>query len=116
MDGAYNLAFRTKRSFQPTFMYRALSGGEADVISAFSSDGRIAADQLVVLSDPKGAIPPYDAVILISPKRAGDKRLVEALRPLVGAITVEAMRAANYSVDRDTGKVTPAQAARTLAQ
>ena len=116
VDGAYNLAFRTKRSFQPTFMYRALSGGEADVISAFSSDGRIAADQLVVLSDPKGAIPPYDAVILISPKRAGDKRLVEALRPLVGAITVEAMRAANYSVDRDTGKVTPAQAARTLAQ
>jgi osmoprotectant transport system permease protein len=46
--------------------------GEADVISAFSSDGRIAADDLVVLGDPKGALPPYDAVILLSPKRAGD--------------------------------------------
>lgn len=115
VDAAYGLKFRNKRSFQPTFMYRALSGGDADVISAFSSDGRIAADKLIVLADPKGAIPPYDAVILISPKRASDKRLIDALRPLVGAIPVETMQAANYSVDRDTGKATPAQAARTLA-
>ncbi|WP_397421831.1 ABC transporter permease/substrate-binding protein [Phenylobacterium sp.] len=114
VDAAYRLNFKAKRSFQPTFMYRALSGGEADVISAFSSDGRIAADQLVVLSDPRGAIPPYDAVILVSPKRAGDRRLIEALRPLIGAIPVGAMQAANYSVDRDTGKVTPVAAARTL--
>ena len=95
-------------------MYRALSGGEADVISAFSSDGRIAADHLVILSDPKGAIPPYDAVELISPKRAHDQRLLAALRPLIGKISVEAMQAANYSVDRDQGKVSPAQAARAL--
>ncbi|HEY0647299.1 glycine betaine ABC transporter substrate-binding protein [Phenylobacterium sp.] len=114
VDAAYGFSFRTERSFQPTFMYRALASGDADVISAFSSDGRIAADRLVVLADPKGAIPPYDAVILISPKRAGDRRLVEAMRPLVGAISVEAMRAANYSVDRDAGKVTPAEAARSL--
>jgi osmoprotectant transport system permease protein len=97
-------------------MYRALAAGDADVISAFSSDGRIAADRLVVLSDPKGAIPPYDAVILISPKRAHDRRLIEALRPLVGSISVEAMRAANFSVDRDAGKVTPAEAATGLAR
>ena len=116
VDTAYGFRFRSQRSFQPTFMYRALSGGEADVISAFSSDGRIAADRLVVLTDPKGAIPPYDAVILVSPKAAKDPRLVDALRPLVGAVPVEAMRAANYSVDRDAGKVTPAQAARTLEQ
>ena len=116
VDAAYGLAFKAKRSFQPTFMYRALSGGEVDVISAFSSDGRISADKLVVLSDPRGAIPPYDAVILISPKRAKDTRLIEALKPLVGSISVEAMRAANYSVDRDAEKVTPSQAAKTLAK
>jgi osmoprotectant transport system permease protein len=114
VDTAYGFTFRAERSFQPTFMYRALSSGEADVISAFSSDGRIAADRLVVLSDPRGAIPPYDAVILVSPKRANDQRLLDALRPLVGAISVEAMRAANYSVDRDTRKATPAEAARAL--
>jgi osmoprotectant transport system permease protein len=111
---AYGLNFKSQRSYQPTFMYRALMGGDADVISAFSSDGRIAADHLVVLSDPKAAIPPYDAVVLISPKRAGDRRLLAALQPLVGRISVEAMREANYSVDRDRQKRSPAEAARAL--
>src|SRR5436190_155826 len=114
VDTAYDLGFKAERSFQPTFMYRALASGDVDVISAFSSDGRIAADKLVVLSDPKGAIPPYDAVVLISPKRANDRRLIEALRPLIGRLSVEDMRAANYSVDRDAGKVTPGEAARAL--
>lgn len=116
VDSAYGFSFRSERAYQPTFMYRALAGGEADVISAFSSDGRIAADNLVVLTDPKGAIPPYDAVILISPKAAADPRLVAALRSLVGNVPVEAMRAANYSVDRDKGKSSPAEAARALEQ
>lgn len=114
VESAYGLTFRNARSYQPTFMYRALAGGEADVISAFSSDGRIAADRLVVLSDPRGAIPPYDAVVLVSPQRADDPRLVAALRPLIGQIPVEAMRAANYSVDRDSGKASPGEAARKL--
>ncbi|HEX7758558.1 MAG TPA: ABC transporter permease/substrate-binding protein [Caulobacteraceae bacterium] len=114
LRAAYGLQFRRQTTYQPTFMYRAVGDGEADVISAFSSDGRIAADRLIVLADPKGAIPPYDAVILISPKRAGDTRLRAALAPLVGRIPVEAMREANYSVDRDQDKATPAQAARAL--
>jgi osmoprotectant transport system permease protein len=111
---AYGLSFAGQRAYQPTFMYRALAAGDVDVISAFSSDGRIAADRLVLLSDPKAAIPPYDAVVLVSPRRAQDARLLAALRPLVGAISVQAMQAANYSVDRDAGKLTPAAAARSL--
>ena len=114
VEGAYGLKYKTKKSYQPTYMYRALMGGEADVISAFSSDGRIAADKLTILTDPKGAIPPYDAVVLISPKRAHDKRLIAALQPLIGKIDVAAMQAANYSVDRDQGKASPAEAARAL--
>ena len=114
VESAYGLSFKTKRSYQPTFMYRALMGGEADVISAFSSDGRIAADKLVILSDPKAAIPPYDAVVLISPRRSGDRRLLGALQPLVGKISVDAMQAANLSVDRDQQKASPAEAARAL--
>ncbi|KQY31014.1 ABC transporter permease [Caulobacter sp. Root487D2Y] len=114
VETTYGLRFKAKRQFQPTFMYRALGSGEADVISAFSSDGRIAADDLVVLGDPKGALPPYDAVLLIAPGRAGDRRLRDALEDLNGAISVEAMRKANFSVDRDAGKVSPSEAARAL--
>ncbi|MBV8594322.1 MAG: ABC transporter permease subunit, partial [Caulobacteraceae bacterium] len=116
IQSAYGLAFRTATAYQPTFMYRALASGDVDVISAFSSDGRIAANRLVVLDDPKGALPPYDAVILVAPKRAEDRRLLAALRPLVGAIGVQAMREANYSVDRDTDKVAPAAAAAALGR
>jgi len=112
---AYGLKFRNTRSFNPTFMYRALEDGEADVISAFSSDGRIAAMKLAVLSDPKQAIPSYDAVLLISPQRATDEALKRALMPLVGAIPVERMREANFMVDRDTNKVSPQEAAKFLA-
>ena len=116
LSAAYGLSFRAMHRYQPTFMYNALTGGEADVISAFSSDGRISADHLAVLSDPKGAAPSYDAVLLLSPHRADDARLRRALEPLVGAIPVDAMRAANLSVDRDAAKLTPEQAAQALAK
>ena len=113
---AYGLNFHAEKSFNPTFMYRAVEDGEADVISAFSSDGRIAADRLVVLSDPRHAIPAYDAVVLISPRRAHDERLKRALSPLLGAIAVDRMRQANLMVDRDQDKRSPDEAARWLAQ
>ncbi len=114
LDAAYHLAFKAKKSFEPTFMYRALTSGDADVISAFSSDGRIAAQDLVVLTDPKAAIPSYDALLLVSPARAKDHALDAALRPLIGTIDVTAMRRANLLVDRDADKLSPAAAARTL--
>jgi osmoprotectant transport system permease protein len=111
---AYALSFRDQRAYSPTFMYRALASGQADVISAFSSDGRIAADKLVVLADPKGAVPAYDALLLVSPARAKDARFRAALRSLVGSIPVDRMRQANYMVDRDTAKASPEAAAKWL--
>ena len=113
---AYGLRFKSAHPYQPTFMYRALASGAADVIPAFSSDGRIAAQHLAVLTDPKGAIPGYDAILLVAPARAKDARFLAAVRPLVGAIPVEAMREANYMVDRDKDAVSPEEAARWLEQ
>jgi osmoprotectant transport system permease protein len=104
---AYGLNFKTTRAFAPTFMYDALKSGDADVISAFSSDGRIAAEGLTVLADPKGALPGYDALLLVK-----DARLIPALKPLVGAIPVELMRRANLMVDGE--KQSPDAAAAWL--
>lgn len=115
--GAYGLRFGKSRNFAPTFMYNALQSGEADVISAYTSDGRIAADKLVVLADPEGALPSYDAMLMLSPRIAGDKGIIAALEPVIGAISVEAMREANLAVDReDARKQSPKQAAEGLAK
>lgn len=114
VQDAYPIRFKDARSFNPTFMYPALASGEVDVISAFSSDGRIAANGFVVLEDNKGAVPSYEAILLLAPKRGRDDKFVAALDPLIGSITVEVMREANYRVDRKVDKNTPRQAARWL--
>jgi osmoprotectant transport system permease protein len=116
LKGAYALKFAEERSYNPTFMYRALQTGDVDVISAFSSDGRIAADGLDLLSDPRRAIPSYDAVVLVSPGRANDPVILRALEPLIGTITPQRMQEANFMVDRDTDKVSPNEAASFLAR
>ena len=113
---AYGLKFKAQRSFTPTFMYRAVDSGDVDVITAFSSDGRIAAQDLLVLPDPMHALPAYDAVLLLSPRRATDATLRSTLTPLVGKLSVEHMREANYMVDRDTDKASPREAAQFLAK
>ncbi len=111
---SYGLAFAGERQFQATFMYRAVASGEVDVISAFSSDGRIAADDLVLLEDPRQALLPYDAIVLLAPRRAADVVLRRTLEPLIGAISTEDMQRANLSVDRDSDKFTTEAAARWL--
>lgn len=91
----YNLSFHGQRQMQPDFMYAALKAGEVDVIAGYTSDGQIARDDLVVLEDPAHAIPPYDAVLLLAPRRADDTRLKNALAPLIGRLDVTHMREAN---------------------
>jgi osmoprotectant transport system permease protein len=116
VQAAYPVRFAAAKSYSPTFMYRALASGDADVITAFSSDGRIAADKLTVLADPRRAIPNYDALLLVSARCAAEPRCLDALKPLVGRIPVAAMREANYRVDRDTDKQSPAAAAEWLEE
>jgi osmoprotectant transport system permease protein len=107
----YGLSFRQERQMQPEFMYPAVSAGEVDVITAYTSDGRIAKHDLVVLDDPKHAIPPYDAILLAAPKRANDRALGNALSPLIGALDVSLMREANL---RATDNASPAEVAQWL--
>lgn len=106
----YGLRFREQRGFDSSLMYAAVEQGEVDVISAFSTDGRIAAFDLLVLGDPRHAFPPYDAVLLLSSGATERPEVVEALRPLVGSIDDRAMRTANRMVDVDKETVRDAAA------
>ena len=111
---AYGLQFRAQRQMQPEFMYTAVASGQVDVISAYTSDGQIAKFDLVVLDDSKHAIPPYDAILLLSPRRAHDGELIAAIWPLLGAIPAELMRAANARAA--SGNTSADEAARWLAE
>lgn len=97
----YGLSFDRLVNFDSSLMYLAVAGGEVGAITAFSTDGRIAAFDLLTLADPRGAFPPYDAVLLLSPRVADDPAVTRALLPLVGGIDVDMMRRANQVVDVD---------------
>ena len=114
LRAAYGLNFRSQRQMQPDFMYAAAASGEVDVIAGYTSDGLIAKYGLVALDDPRGAIPPYDAILLIAPKRARDQALRETLQPLIGRIDIAAMREANLRAAGGGGDASPEAVARWL--
>lgn len=113
-QSVYGLKFKGQTSYNPTFMYRAIADGSVDIISAFSSDGRIVALNLDTLTDPKHALPAYDAVLLVSAKRSNDPRFIAALLPLIKSISIGHMRQANLMVDREVDKKSPEDAAEWL--
>ena len=69
---------------------------------------------LVVLEDSRHAIPPYDAVLLLSPKRARDQALQVALKPLLGRIDIADMREANLRANGNDAAASPEAVARWL--
>ena len=106
-------AFAERRSMDPSLLYEAARTGQVDVISAFSTDGRIVAYDLTVLVDDRHAIPPYDAVVLVSARLArAHPEVVQALRALAGTIDAGRMRRLNAAVD--DGKRAPAAVADAL--
>jgi osmoprotectant transport system permease protein len=110
----YNFDFAERRVMDPSLLYAAVAGDQVDVITAYSSDGRIEANDLITLDDDRGAIPPYDAVVLVSRRLSEDRPdVVAALSALAGTIDVDRMRAMNAEVDRD-GKSPAAVAERFL--
>ena len=106
LTAAYGLKFQAQTAMDSSLMYQAVHQGVIDVLSAFSTDGRIVALDLVVLDDDRRAIPPYDAVVLAGKRLAREHpRALEALRRLSGRIGAQQMRAMNLEVD--AGGVSP---------
>ena len=98
----YGLRFRRQRAMDSALLYSAAAAGEVDVISAYSTDGRIAAFDLQVLEDDLGVIPPYDAVVLARAGLARERpRVWAAVRTLAGSIDAVAMRRMNHQVDAE---------------
>lgn len=80
--------------------YAALEQGRGDVVVAFTTDGLIAGDKLVVLKDDRGYAPPdnlapvvRDSVLKQNPRIAG------ILNKLAPKLTSAAVSSLNYKVD-----------------
>jgi len=97
----YDLEFKNTKGFDAALMYSAVREGQVDVITAYSTDGRIAAYDLVVLDDPRNAFLPYDAMLLASPEASRNAAFAETLGRLRNAISNETMQQANKIVDVD---------------
>lgn len=110
--GIYGLEMVTPRPMQAIYMFDAVTNGQVDAITAYSTDGRLADSNLVLLDDPLEGFPPYDAILLASPEASRNPRLMEVLTGLVNRIDNGAMRQANRLVEVD--RQTPLDAAQWL--
>lgn len=98
----YGFDFGKVYPMQIGLVYDAVNAGKMDVVLGYSTDGRIASYDLVVLEDDLQFFPPYDASIVV-----GETLLVEhpgldeILAKLSGKIDTKTMQQLNYDVDND---------------
>lgn len=96
----YNLSFHRIVEMDPCLMYKALKNGSVDVISAFSTDGRILAYDLRLLIDDRRFFPSYDACFLVREDAVVQfPELVPILHLLDGKISDIEMQKLNDAVD-----------------
>ena len=96
----YGLSPRAQHVMDPSLLYTALAARSVDVISGYTTDGRIETLALRMLADDRAAIPPYDAIVVVSPRTWHERpELVRQLRALEGSIDAAFMRRLNARVD-----------------
>ncbi len=98
---AYGLNFASKpREMDLSLTYIALASDQVDLIAGNSTEGRIAALDLVQLEDDRHYFPPYEAVYIVrSEALARVAALREVLSQLANSISSDEMRKLNYEVD-----------------
>ena len=98
---AYDLKFKERpREMDLSLTYIALASGKVDLIAGNSTEGRIAALDLVQLEDDRHYFPPYEGVYLVR-QDSLDRvpALQEVLAKLAHSISTDEMRQLNYEVD-----------------
>ena len=110
LAAAYGLEFGRVYDLEAALMYRALAEGEVDVISAYATDGRIDALQLVLLDDDRHFFPPYFAVPVVrADALARHPEIRTVIAPLSSILDDKIMRELNWAVDGE--KRTPRKVA-----
>jgi len=105
MVEVYPFEFSETESLDPNVMYEAVKQGDVDVITAFTTDGRIERFDLSITTDDKGFFPKYDAAPLVRLETLETyPELEDVLNELAGKISLEDMQKMNARVDIDGEK------------
>lgn len=98
----YGFDFGRVFPMQIGLVYNAVSQNEVDVVLGYTTDGRIASYDLVVLEDDLQFFPPYDASPFADTELLEKKPEVkQALQRLVGKISTEEMQRLNFLADNN---------------
>ena len=98
----YGFTFKDAPEMDFGIMYRAIAQGEVQAINAYSTDGQLIAQDLLVLEDDKGFNPPYNGILVVR----GDvleqyPEVKVALSVIEGLIDTEQMQLLNKEVAVD---------------
>ena len=92
--------FASVRTYDIALKYQALLNGAADVATAFTTDGTLATQRLVVLEDDKHLWPPYNVAPLVrSATLSRQPRIATVLNAISGRLTDANARAMNAAVE-----------------
>ena len=100
LEKKYGFEFDDVVTLDPGLMYQAVDEGEVDVITAYSTDGRIESMDLVLLEDDLEFFPPYDAAPVVRQDTLEESpEIRDVLNQLAGKIDDERMTAMNNQAD-----------------
>ncbi|GAA2906488.1 osmoprotectant ABC transporter substrate-binding protein [Enterococcus pseudoavium] len=99
---AYDFEFASILPMQIGLVYDAVDAGKMDIVLGYSTDGRIASYDLVMLEDDLNFFPPYDAAAIATDEvLKKNPKIRTALKRLEGTIDTKEMQKLNYRADND---------------
>jgi glycine betaine/choline ABC-type transport system substrate-binding protein len=116
LEQTYGLKFKHFRPTELADRHSVLTSGRADVSIVFSTDGQIAADDLLVLEDDKKLFPPYNVSLIVNDKaaKAAGPDLPKIVAQVQQDLSTKVMQELNSRVDLDKEK--PAAVARAYLE
>jgi glycine betaine/choline ABC-type transport system substrate-binding protein len=112
LEQTYRLRFHRKLATPLPKRHSVLTRGTADVSIVFSTDGQIAADDLLVLEDDRKLFPPYNVSLIVRDDvaKAAGPDLPKVVAKVQQDLSTKVMQELNSRVDLDKEK--PATVAR----
>lgn len=98
----YGFSFESILPMQIGLVYNAVAANQMDIVLGYSTDGRIASYDLVMLEDDMNFFPPYDASPIVSQELLDEVPEMDSiLNKLAGQIDTQTMQRLNFLSDND---------------